>query len=166
MRICLRSMAVVKENESFWFGGVVSSSSGFVTDFSPHLLLIFHTFPGYLCSVHMDRATEMSSKAPSEGRIHRENHLAMIKGASSPVISLHAPCIDLPQICGISIMGSTLPHQMKTIRFLATRCIRFESFAGYDCSSKTTNQLRKHLFALRTISAHCHDTEQMVADNN
>lgn len=142
------------------------SSSGFMTDFSPHLLLIFHTFSGYLCSVRIVWATEMSLKTPYEGRIHRENYLAMSKGASIPVISLHAPCIDSPQICGISIMGSTLPVQIETIRFLARRCIRFESFAGYDCFSKTTNQLRKHLFALRTILAHCRDTEQMVADNN
>lgn len=98
--------------------------------------------------------------------MHRSIYLAMMIGASTPVIPLHALCIDAPQICGISGMriGRCL-SEFGRIHFLARRCIRFESFVGNDCSSKTTSQPRKHLFTLRIIFGHCHDTEQKVAVN-
>lgn len=143
----------------------MSSSSRFMTDFPPHRLLIF-TFLGCPCSVDMDWATAMSLKVPSEGCVHKSIYLAMMKGASSPIIPLHALCIDAPQICGISGMriGRCL-SEFRHIHFLARRCVRFESFVGNDCSSKTTSQPRKHLLTLRIIFGHCHDTEQKVAVN-
>lgn len=104
-------------------GSIMSSSSRFMTDFPPHRLLSF-TFLGCPCSVYMDWATAMSLKVPSEGCVHRSIYLAMMKGASSPVISLHALCIDAPQICGISGMriGRCL-SEFGRIHFLARRCI-------------------------------------------